>query len=115
MTTKVKLEAGQTLWFVPDRHYGRPHEVVVEKIGRKWARVVRARHDRIDVETLIMYSGDSRTGVCYLSEDDWKVQQAAQELWNKIAKGIWGRYNKPRHVTAEQIKQAAELLGVDLT
>lgn len=51
------LTVGQKLWLVPmERHYGQPCEVVVTKIGRKWASISGYyRGTRIDINTLIVW------------------------------------------------------------
>lgn len=114
MTTPIKLEPGQTLWFVPERHYGKQHEVTVGKVGRKWAYVEKSRYDRIDVKTLSMYSGDSHTGKCYPSQADWETHRATQEIWTRFWTKVRDTWRVPTGVDTEKVRQAAEILGIEL-
>jgi hypothetical protein len=69
-STTRKLTVGQRLWYVPSLH-GRPHDVEVTKLGRKWAQISGHPSLRINMETLAVEQPEwGRTGTCWLAREE---------------------------------------------
>lgn len=112
---KHALTVGQKLWLVPSVQWrGKPREVTVTSVGRKWATIDESRRDRISLETLELDDSDCRSpGHCWLSREEWESAMLADTLWGQLERAVkFGR--RPDGITAEAITQAAELLGVKL-
>lgn len=117
---KNRLQVGQKLWYIrygwlggtPDNLPG--HEVTIESIARKWATLKECEHPRIDKITLEADGGEySSPGRCYLSQAAYVSHAEVTRLWNGFVAQI-NRSRLPPGVTAEQIRQAAELVGITL-
>ncbi len=104
----MKLEVGQTLWWVP-RH-GAPCDVTVTKVGRKW--VTLSNYRRVLADTL-MVEADSQTR-CYLDRTAHEADMALGAVWREFLRQLNPSYRAPPGMTIERIQQAAELLGINL-
>lgn len=107
---KPKLYVGQSLYFVyRERRMGKPMEVTVTKIGRKWAEV-GDRH-RIDVET---WEADGRgftsPGQCYESKDEYDDEVHFIKSWLRLRNYMPAR--PPSGVTIDDVLAATALLGL---
>lgn len=100
--TTTKLTVGQKLWYVPGDGRSALYLQVL-RVGRKWATVERI--GRVSVETL-----QSEWGMCYLSPDDCEQHRVADDAWLMLLRGSYRR--RPRHITTDDIKRAAEILGL---
>lgn len=106
-----KLAVGQTLWMVRTRGWGAPQEVVVAKIGRKWATLA-GNQGRVEIGTLWLDGdGYSPPGQCYLSREVWEAEKRADVAWNALFRSYRRR---PPDLTADTIRQAAALLGIEI-
>ena len=87
-------------------------EVVVEKVGRRWATIAGVRY-RIDVKTLQADGGGySSPGTCYLDKDAFIAEREAVALYGELRQRMGSR--PPAEVSAVDIRQAASLLGIAL-
>jgi len=102
-----KLIEGQTLWWVPQRSkYAQ--EVVVLKIGRKWAQLDNG--ERVDIATLVADAGGySPSGRCYLSKEAYEEKVALSKAWSALVDSFRCR-NVPDGVTVDDIEAARKLL-----
>lgn len=92
----TKLEVGQRLWYVP-RERGQPHEVTVGKVG------------------LHIDGGEySSPGRCYLSREEWEVEDATRRAWNGLRVEVTNRPPAPEGVSPEAIREAAALLRLPI-
>lgn len=105
-----RLSVGQTLYFVP--HRGAPREVTITSVGRKWAYF--GRHDQIRMETMAVQWDGFDHGRVYLSEADYEAERAADNIWAALYRKILPR-SRPPGITADAIRQAAALLGIELS
>lgn len=106
-TTKYKV--GQTLYFAhSDRRNGPPHEVTITKVGRKWLHLSDNRC--VDIETLIEKSEYGNPGKCYESKDHYESLIERNLAWSQLRASFASRYEPPKGVTVENIKQARRLL-----
>lgn len=93
-------------------------QYVVTKVGRKWAEYadpdyLRSVVSRFDVVSLeIDGRSYSSPGRVWLSPDDWQRAADAQQAWTALYRAVTGAY-KPT-VTADDIRKAATLLGLEL-
>lgn len=97
-----------------------PSEVIIIAVARKWATFEPCRHkDRLDMTTLEIdgWGYDH----LYCSESDWIAERDAR-IADREANDVWAAFHfKVSHskrrntVSAATIRQAAELLGIDLT
>lgn len=79
------LTVGQTLLFVSsDRsREAKPFDVVVKKVGRKWA-FTNSGH-KLDIETLVADGGAySSPGKAWLSQDEYDRHKALTEAWARF-------------------------------
>lgn len=105
----MKLTVGQTLWYVPSGRHGNPHEITVEKVGRKWATC--SRFLRIDMETLAADGGNySSPGSCYLSKADHDAEVALEETWKRFRDLVDRQWHCPEGVRISQMENAARAL-----
>lgn len=105
---KHGIKVGQTLWFSSPWRRNKP--VVVESVGRKFARIVDVGC-RVDLDTLAVSEGGYTIGVCYLSESDWERDQAIKRAWGALRDAIF-RQIHPTAVTEQHIRDAAAMLGL---
>jgi hypothetical protein len=111
----VKLKENQKLWFVGAGNFARTRgEVTVTSVGRKWANVEGAFIGRIAVDTLKADGGAySPPGQCYVSQDDWVVQEGPSLAWRDLRFKMGGQC--PKGLSYVTIVEAAKLLGFDVT
>src|SRR4051812_39221275 len=101
----INLVVGQKLWWVNNRNRPDAYEVVVTKVGRKWA-TIDDRH-RIDLSTLHAdRAGYSSPGRCYLSRTDWEAETALNAAWEEFRREVGNIYRRPAYVTLENIATA---------
>lgn len=109
----MTLVEGQKLWLVyNDRRYGQSREVVVSKVGRKWADI--GLRNRINVDTLII-DGDPSPGRCYPDRDAYEQSAYRARLWDMLRDRVSRQYRAPSDLTMDDILAAAKLLGIDLS
>jgi hypothetical protein len=103
------LSVGQKLYWVPNRAYHlAEQEVVIEKVGRKWATFDRYR---IDINTLVADGhGYNSPGTCYLNKEIFIEERASGIAWRDLRQSM--NYNPPRGVVLADILQAMKLLGI---
>src|SRR4051812_6194835 len=111
------LAIGQTLYFVPaQRHNGNPHDVVVMKIGRKWADIRPAdwqrNSHRIGLDDWQADGGGySSPGRCSPSKEAYDAECARREAWQGLQRELRNLSGHPPHgVTVEAMTQARALL-----
>jgi hypothetical protein len=111
---RMTLSVGQKLWYVPYERRGKPCEVVVKTIGRKWAGIDSGL-DRVDMKTLIVDgAGYSSPGRCYLSRAEWEADVALEVAWGALWRDVHAAsYRCPDGVTVENIQAARKLLRID--
>lgn len=105
------LFVGQKLWWVPSRRPGRPCEVEVLKIGRKWAQLSNSQ--RIDMQSLIADAGDFVSpGRCYPDRAKYELETSQALAWSNLRKDLSLVYERPASATLENIQAARKLLGI---
>lgn len=103
---------GQKLWFVPsDLRSGKPHEIAITRIGRKWLQTDCEQY-RLDIVTLRADGGNySPPGRAYLSREDYESSLALYHAWvefhDKVSERRW---RTPTGVTIERIREASRIL-----
>ena len=108
-----KLEVGQKLWFVyGDSRRGGASEVIVTKVGRKWATL--SNNYRIDLQTWIADgAGYVSPGSCYASKEEYEEDVKLFVDWSNLRFAIERMRQRPEGVTTETIGKIRELLGID--
>lgn len=106
----MEYTVGQKLWFAPTQKWlGKPREVTIEKVGRKWLTLSNAY--RVSVDDLTIDGGNaSSPGRCYLSEQEHRDAVELDEAWRKFGHKVFNRYVVPDGVTVEMIKQIRVML-----
>jgi hypothetical protein len=85
-------------------------ELTVERLGRKWARCGSYRVHRYTLD--VDGDGYGSPGRCYLSREHYAAEKAADRAWRALSTKLLHRPdNGP---SAEAIRQAAALLGVEI-
>lgn len=114
------LAVGQTLHFVPaHRHNGNSHDVVVMKIGRKWADIRPAdwqhKSHRIALDDWRADGGGySSPGRCYASKEVYDAETARREAWQGLQRQMRDACGQPPDgVTVDAMRQARLLLGLE--
>ena len=103
---KMKLQVGQALWYVPDRH-GDQQEVKVTAIGRKWASLDNGW--RANKETLALDGGDySPNASLWHSEAEYKTRMLVDESLRQLRTQI--AYSRSDEITLEDIAQVRALM-----
>src|SRR5260221_10933273 len=115
------LKVGDRLWcIVYSGHRGENqpgYEVVVIKIGRRWAKVSRdgvgeawRREDRIDLADWTIDGGEfSSPGRCWESRASYEIHVAAREPWRALRSKL--PREPPEGVDVAWIEAAAAKLG----
>lgn len=111
-----KLKVGDRLWWVPDR--GEAGEVVVEKMGRKWATVGRPSwcswiKERIDYqdERMPADGGNHQSpGRCYRNQEEWELSTRRDQLWAELKRLIYGSYQIPAHLDGDDLEDILNTL-----
>lgn len=107
------LHVGQVVYYVPyeRRHASRAGNVVVTKVGHKWAEISPVWAGRISLETLREDSGAyTSRGEIWLSEDAYKQKSSADSAWRRLRELLQGP--RPNACTADNINSAAKALGL---
>ena len=116
---REKLKVGDRLWLVK-RPGGRnlaQSEVIVTKIGRKWAQIANAERPtyaepRIDVETLVCDGGNfTSPGRCYRSKDEYEAIVNLDSAWQQLQGAVRDAWHRPAHLTLADILQINALLS----
>jgi len=111
------VREGDTFYYVPAyRRDGSGYNIVVTKVGRKWAGFKRTDSQwqrdegRFDITTFAVDGGDfSSPGNIYRSEDDYREKVALNQRWNAIARHLRGLYTRPQHITAADMDKIEEI------
>lgn len=108
----MTLAVGMRLFLVPSGRCGQPHEVVIERIGRKWA-YLGGKNGRVDMDTLAVDGGQySSPGQCYGSREEWEAETERGKAWTLLRRNM--PYSPPAGVDTPDIKAAAGLLGINI-
>ena len=111
----MKLEVGQKLWFSAPR-YSTSRHVEITKVGREYVYINHGspndRFKLIDDRMRICSQGGSFSGRCYLSKDEFDSELNAEKLWCSLRNSC--SYSLPHGATAESIREAARILGIEL-
>lgn len=110
------IQAGQKLWCVVDFRHGRninppsQNEVVVRKVGRKYADLDSG--ERLILDTMTLDGGQyTSPGKCYLSKEAYDSAEGATLAWRHL-KNAMGGWKAPAGVTIADIEAARALLKV---
>lgn len=100
--------------------------VVVVRVGRKWAEIVREdlvkrfpdradwRTDRFEIETMNLDGGRfTSPGRVYRTEEEYRDRLLRDRLWTDFRRQVVHIYT-PRDLTAINILKAADALGLRL-
>lgn len=109
-----KPEVGMDVFVVTTAYRTlRTTTATIVKVGRKWA-TLNGCIGRFDITTWRLDGGNySSPGTCYPSEQEYLAQQELIKSWSEFKKKVhcmWLHHS----VTVEKIRQAAELLGMEL-
>jgi hypothetical protein len=105
-----QLKVGDKLWFVSSRRNGLDREVVVMKVGRKWAYL--SGRDRIDLESWGMDGGEYISpGRCYESKDAYESSKALWEEWSLFKRKV-AKIEIPGTMTLERISELSKEFGI---
>ena len=116
---RAAVVAGDRLYYVPAyRRDGVGYDVVVTKVGRKWAGFRRADaqqwqrdEGRFDIDTFAADGGGySSPGQIYLSEEGYHEHRRLNARWAIIASHLRGLYGRPRHITDADMDKIVEIL-----
>ena len=102
-----KPEIGMEI-FVVGYGYRKSYLETIKKVGRKW--VTLANGIRFDIKTWKL----DGNGICYPSEHEYSKRQELERAWDNLRNYFMFKYSRNPDVTLEQIKQAAELLKINL-
>jgi hypothetical protein len=109
----MKFEVGDILWLhyeCYNRHKD-DQEVTITQVGSRW--IYLSNRHRVDKKTLIVDGrGCSSPGKCYLSKKDCDDELALIKEWGLLRRNIGVRYNPPKEISLEIVKQAREILGL---
>jgi hypothetical protein len=118
--TMPALTVGQKLLYVEGgqnrikARESEPREVEIVKIGRQYA-TLKGNWGRINIKTLEIHGeGYTSPGRCFLSTEHWEQHKAAERTWNAFGRAMGSRWRCPEGLTAERIREAAALLGIEL-
>lgn len=93
----------------------KPYTATIKSIGRKWI-TLDGYNGRFDISDWRIDGGNySSPGTVYPSEQVYNAEQELNKAWGKLSDVFRHHYTRHPDVTVEKIKQAAELLGVDLS
>lgn len=95
------------------------HEIVVAKIGRRWASYhVEGKkwlNGQFDLSTFYVDgNGYSSPGRVYRDEFDYDDAVDAERMWKLFAAAVRGRYTPPENVDAGELRHIAKRLGFEL-
>lgn len=110
-----ELSVGHKLWYVPsERWHGKPREVVVTKVGRKWATIESDGREigRVDKDSLIVDGGGySSPGHCCRDRATHEAEVAKRAAWDSLRQAMRDQYRIPADLTTEQILAFYTLLA----
>lgn len=104
------MKPGDKLFAVTKYHGN--HTVTIQRVGRKWAYPAQYLRWRIDIATGVIFDEWQEVGRVYQSKEAWQLKNATAAAWREFRRKV------ERHsgdVTIEAIRQAAEILGIDLS
>lgn len=101
-----QFQVNQTLFFVP-RDQGKPCEVTIVKVGRKWLELSNFKRCNFDLVVDSPYGTPLR---CYLSRAVYEQGRALSAAWSRLKYAM--PHNAPEGMTIEQITQARAMLGL---
>ena len=106
------MKTGDILYWVPsEKYHMSEQDVVVGKVGRKWADISNSRY-RINIVTLEADSGGySSPGRCYTDKNAFLLLRETKNAWDSLRRSIGPL---PDSVSLSAIIQAAELLRVKI-
>ena len=108
----MKLQVGQKLWFVPSQScFGRPREVTIIKVGRKWA-TAESLHQKINVDTL-KAGEDVFYGACHVSRERYEETAGMENDWRDIIQTFSRCYTKPSYLTRADLDDRKRILRVE--
>jgi len=114
---RVFVNRSQTDW--------QPIEIVIAKVGRKWAYPLDSRKywpgTRISVKTLEL-DGSRAYGRCYLSKEQWQEicekeaeERAADAAWEDMKRKMREMWQRPAHLDEATIRHALSILFPDVS
>lgn len=114
--TESKLKVGDRLWWVPDR--GEAGEVVVKKVGRKWATVGKDdgrewMDNRIDYQNPQMPADGVRWqshGRCYRTKEEYELTLQCLALWREVRQYFRNSYQVPAHLDVDDLEGILQIL-----
>jgi len=106
----IGYKVGQTWWLSMRDHARGSREVVVEKVGRKWATLTGGY--RVALGTLHVDGGEySSLGMLWRSRAEYEAHAESNRLiWRLRDRIGYG----PTKATADNIYYAAKILGIEL-
>lgn len=126
----TELSIGQKLLFVPSEHKRtreQPRDLIVMKVGRKWAEVGftvgmpdnrnYGPHSagRINVETLWMDGGQyASSGRCWPSREAWEAEENRQATWRALC-GRFAHTSAPKGLSQDAMRQIAATIDAAIT
>ncbi len=116
------MQVGQTVYIRyddPRRHREAPLATYkITKVGRKWVTIGTLggadvyRFDLTDPDMRLDGQGYSSPGRVYLTREAWETARRKMVAWDALCRFTQHRFKAPDALTAEQIEQAARILGV---
>lgn len=108
LPNEERLRVGQTLWLVPRN--GGEREIVLTKVGRKWAEFGDIRY-RVNLKTLALdVAGYGQAGQCFLSQDAYSQHLALNKAWADFKALVGNQWGCPPGVSLSQIENARRAL-----
>ena len=114
---RAGVREGDQLYYVPAyRRDGSGYDIVVTKVGRKWAGFRRPSalslrdEGRFDISTFAVDGGGfSSPGNIYRSEDDYREFLNMERRWSNVARGLRSIYRRPKHITSADMDKIEEI------
>lgn len=115
-----RLSVGDVLFYQSEKGDWNPEMVIVERVGRKWAKLVDGVSDtRVDIETLKL-DGRYAWGRLWRSEEEWRTTTEAQRIerendqaWEAFRLLVRENYRRPTCAVVATIVKVSKLLGLD--
>lgn len=112
MSTDLQPKVGDKLWFQSHVRYKNSREVTVITVGRKW--ITLDNGFRINRETwTIDCGGYIAPGKMYRTQEEADAQIARTQRWVSIFRYICDRYNRPEHITDDDLATLERVLQID--
>lgn len=107
----MMISVGQTLCFVGAHRFNAgARDVVVTKVGRKWAQL--DNRYRIDIQTLEADgAGYTSPGRCYISRAEFEDEQRRNEVWSALRKAVNSHNRLPDTISTSQIESILKILN----